>query len=123
MITAERNRLTRAPKVLRKEITAHIRWLEQRLTVCDQDLDRMLRSSPLWREPENLLRAVPGIGPALCATLLAELLELGRLGRREIAKLVGVAPLNRDSGTLRGKRRVWGGRGQSPRRVVDSGVG
>jgi transposase len=112
MITAERNRLGRAPKVLRKEITAHIRWLEQRLTARDQDLDRMLRSSPLWRERENLLRAVPGVGPVLCATLLAELPELGRLGRREIAKLVGVAPLNRDSGTLRGKRTVWGGRGQ-----------
>ena len=112
MITAERNRLGRAPNVLRKEITAHIRWLEQRLTARDQDLDRMLRSSPLWRERENLLRAVPGVGPVLCATLLAELPELGRLGRREIAKLVGVAPLNRDSGTLRGKRTVWGGRGQ-----------
>ena len=112
MITAERNRLARAPKVLRKEITAHIRWLEQRLMERDRDLDRMLRGSPLWREREDLLRGVPGVGPVLCATLLAELPELGRLGRREIAKLVGVAPLNRDSGTLRGKRTVWGGRGQ-----------
>ena len=77
-----------------------------------RDLDRMLRGSPLWRKGENLLRGVPGVGPVLCATLLAELPELGRLGRREIAKLVGVAPLNRDSGTLRGKRTVWGGRGQ-----------
>jgi transposase len=66
----------------------------------------------LWREREDLLRGVPGVGPVLCATLLAELPELGRLDRREIAKLVGVAPLNRDSGTLRGKRTVWGGRGQ-----------
>jgi transposase len=112
MITAERNRLARAPKVLRKEITAHIRWLEQRLMERDRDLDRMLRGSPLWREREDLLRGVPGVGPVLCATLLAELPELGRLGRREIAKLVGVAPLNRDSGTLRGKRTVCGGRGQ-----------
>jgi transposase len=112
MITAERNRLARAPKVLRKEIAAHIRWLENRLLERDRELDRMLRSSPLWREREDLLRGVPGVGPVLCATLLAELPELGRLGRREIAKLVGVAPLNRDSGTLRGKRTVWGGRGQ-----------
>jgi len=110
MITAERNRLGRAPKLLRKEIAAHIRWLEGRLKERDRDLDRMLRSSPLWREREDLLRAVPGVGPVLCATLLADLPELGALSRREIAKLVGVAPLNRDSGTLRGRRTVWGGR-------------
>jgi len=102
MITAERNRLSRAPKVLCREITAHIRWLERRVMERDEDLDRMLRRSPLWREKETLLRAVPGVGPLLCATLLAELPELGRLDRRAIAKLVGVAPLNRDSGTLRG---------------------
>ena len=112
MITAERNRLGSAPKLLRKEITAHIRWLEGRLKERDRDLDRMLRSSPLWREREDLLRAVPGVGPVLCATLLADLPELGALSRREIAKLVGVAPLNRDSGTLRGRRTVWGGRAQ-----------
>lgn len=110
MLTAERNRFASAPKLLRKELTAHIRWLEARLTERDRDLDRMLRSSPLWREREDLLRAVPGIGPVLCATLLAELPELGRLGRREISKLVGVAPLNRDSGAMRGRRTVWGGR-------------
>ncbi len=110
MITAERNRLGSAPKVLHKEITAHIRWLEGRLKERDRDLDRMLRSSPLWREREDLLRAVPGVGPVLCATLLADLPELGALSRHEIAKLVGVAPLNRDSGTMRGRRTVWGGR-------------
>ena len=110
MLTAERNRFANAPKLLRKELAAHIRWLEARLTERDRDLDRMLRNSPLWREREDLLRGVPGIGPVLCATLLAELPELGRLSRREIAKLVGVAPLNRDSGAMRGKRTVWGGR-------------
>jgi transposase len=68
MLTAERNRLGTAPK-LRKEITAHIRWLEGRLKERDRDLDRMLRSSPVWRERENLLRGVPGVGPVLCATL------------------------------------------------------
>ena len=73
MLTAERNRFANAPKLLRKELTAHIRWLEARLKERDRDLDRMLRSSPLWREREDLLRSVPGIGPVLCATLLAEL--------------------------------------------------
>lgn len=112
MITAERNRLGAAPKVLRKEIIAHVRWLEGRLKERDRDLDRMLRSSPIWRERENLLRGVPGVGPVLCATLQANLPELGALSRHQIAKLVGVAPLNRDSGTLRGRRTVWGGRAQ-----------
>ena len=112
MITAERNRLDRAPKLLHKEISAHIRWLESRLKDRDRDLDRMLRSSPLWREREDLLRAVPGVGPVLCATLLADLPELGTLSRHQIAKLVGVAPLNCDSGTMRGRRAVWGGRAQ-----------
>jgi len=88
MITAERNRLARAPKVLRKEIAAHIRWLENRLLERDRELDRMLPSSPLWREREDLLRGVPGVGPVLCATLLAELPELGRLGnRRELNQI------------------------------------
>ena len=112
MITAERNRLSRAPKLLHKEIRAHLRWLEGRLKDRDHDLDRMLRNSPLWREREDLLRAVPGVGPVLCATLLADLPELGALSRHQIAKLVGVAPLNCDSGTMRGRRAVWGGRAQ-----------
>jgi transposase len=85
MLTAERKRLGRAPKLLQQEITAHIRWLEQRLKAGDSELDRRLRTSPLWREREELLRKVPGLGPVLCATLLAELPELGRLGRRVIA--------------------------------------
>ena len=110
MLTAERNRLSAAPKLLHQELAAHIRWLEARLEQRDGDLDRMLRASPLWREREDLLRAVPGVGRVLCTTLLAELPELGRLSRREIAKLVGVAPLNRDSGAMRGRRTVWGGR-------------
>src|SRR5216684_4656376 len=112
MITAERNRLGTAAKVLRKEITAHIRWLEGRLKERDRELGRMLRSSPLWREREDLLRAVPGVGPVLCATLQANLPELGQLSRHQIAKLVGVAPLNRDSGAMRGRRTVWGRRAQ-----------
>jgi transposase len=113
MITAERNRLSRVPSMLHKEILAHIRWLEQRLLQRDRELANQLRRSPLWREREELLRGVPGVGPTVSATLLAELPELGHLNRREIAKLVGVAPLNRDSGTWRGKRRVSGGRAQT----------
>ena len=110
MLTAERHRLGSAPKVLHREITAHIRWLEARLKERDRDLDRKLRGSPLGQEKEDLLRGVPGVGPVLCATLLAELPELGRLDRREVAKLAGVAPLNHDSGRLRGQRTGWGGR-------------
>ena len=92
MLAAERNRLAIAPKLLHKELNAHLRWLEGRLKDRDRELARQLRSSPLWREKEDLLRGVPGVGPVLCATLLAELPEPGRLGRREIAKLAGVAP-------------------------------
>lgn len=110
MLTAERNRLSSVPAELHREIRAHIRWLEARLKDRDRDLDRTLRNSPLWREREDLLRSVPGVGPVLCATLLAGLPELGRLNRREVAALVGVAPLNHDSGTMRGRRTVWGGR-------------
>jgi len=110
MLTAERNRLSSVPTELHREIRAHIRWLEARLKQRDRDLDRTLRNSPLWREQEDLLRSVPGVGPVLCTTLLAGLPELGRLNRREIAALVGVAPLNHDSGTMRGRRTVWGGR-------------
>jgi transposase len=110
MLTGERNRLNSVPTELHREIRAHIRWLEARLKQRDRDLDRTLRNSPLWREQEDLLRSVPGVGPVLCATILAGLPELGRLNRHEIAALVGVAPLNHDSGTMRGRRTIWGGR-------------
>jgi transposase len=88
----------------------HITWLEQELEDLDQDLDHQLRNSPLWREKENLLRSVKGVGPVTATTLLAELPELGQLDRRKIAALVGVAPFNRDSGRQHGKRAIWGGR-------------
>ncbi len=112
MLVAEQNRQQRAPKLVRGQIAGHINWLRKRLKRLDLDLDRMLRNSPLWRETENLLSSVPGVGRVLSCTLIAELPELGRLTRREIAKLAGVAPLNRDSGTMRGKRMIWGGRAQ-----------
>lgn len=110
MLVAEENRLKQAPSALHHQLRSHIDYLRKDLHRLNRDLDQLLRSSPLWREQENLLRGVPGVGPVLCATLLAELPELGRLTRREIAKLVGVAPLVRDSGTLRGRRVIWGGR-------------
>jgi transposase len=110
MLTAERNRLGSAPRTLRAEIQAHITWLKRRLARLDTDLGQAIRTSPAWRVQDDLLRSVPGVGPVLAATLLASLPELGRLDRKAIAALVGVAPLNRDSGTLRGRRRVWGGR-------------
>ena len=116
MVTAEGNRLERAGTPIRRSITEHIRWLERRVAAVDRDLDDTIQKSPVWRAKENLLRTVPGIGPVVSRTLLADLPELGRLNRKQIAALVGVAPLARDSGTLRGKRTVWGGR--APVRAV-----
>ena len=114
MLTAERNRLGqvagRGRRPVKKSLKAHIAFLERELRVADTDLGAMVRASPAWREKDDLLRSVPGVGPVLSLTLLAELPELGRLSRREVAKLAGVAPLARDSGTLRGHRYVHGGR-------------
>ncbi|MHB1194940.1 MAG: IS110 family RNA-guided transposase [Longimicrobiales bacterium] len=110
MITAEKNRLGFALKPVQKGIEKHIRWLERQLQDVDHDLESMIRDSPVWAAKSDLLRAVPGVGPNLSRTLIAELPELGRLSHKQIAALVGVAPLARDSGTMRGKRMVWGGR-------------
>jgi len=116
MLTAEKQRLGQAPAPVRRQITEHIHWLERSLAEVDRDLDQAIRTSPVWRAKEQLLRSVPGVGPVLSRTLLASLPELGTLRRRQIAALVGVAPLNRDSGTRRGKRACWGGR--APVRAV-----
>ena len=111
MLVSEKNRLSAAATVaVRPRIEAHIAWLERELEDLDEGLRRTLRQSPVWREKDDLLRTVPGVGEQLSLTLLAYLPELGTLDRRQIAALVGVAPFNRDSGTLRGKRTVWGGR-------------
>lgn len=110
MLTAEQHRLSRAPRRVHKRIAAHIRWLQSELKRADEELDQTIRQRPLWREQEDLLKSVPGIGPVVSRTVLAELPELGRLNRKQIAALVGVAPLNWDSGTLRGRRAIWGGR-------------
>jgi len=112
MITAEKNRFRTATHRVRPQVQGHIRWLEESLEGLDKDLGDLIRSSPLWRAKEKVLRSTPGVGPVLSMTLLSDLPELGVLNRGEIAALVGVAPFNRDSGTLRGKRKVWGGRGQ-----------
>ena len=111
MLVAETNRMHACPDAaLRKSIYEHVAWLRSQVKGLDRDLDGKLRGTPLWREKDDLLRTVPGVGPVLSRTLLAELPELGTLDRGKIAALVGVAPMNRDSGTLRGKRRIWGGR-------------
>jgi len=112
MLTAEKNRLRTAAPAVRGYIEEHILWLERSLSDLDSELGQAIHSSDIWRAQDNLLQSVPGVGPVLSITLLAELPELGCLNRKEIAALVGVAPLNRDSGTLRGRRTIWGGRSQ-----------
>lgn len=111
MLGAEHNRrrLLESP-ALQRRLDAHIRWLERALHDLEDDIDTTIRSSPMWRATEDLLRSVPGIGPITASTLIADLPELGHLDRRKIAALVGVAPINRDSGTLRGRRMIAGGR-------------
>jgi transposase len=110
MRTAEQKRLGKAPPRLQTDIQTQITGLDTRLAALDNDLDTTLRTSPVWREREELLRSVPGIGPACTRTLRLDLPEWGTLSRQRLATLVGVAPLNRDSGTLRGSRTIWGGR-------------
>lgn len=114
MLQAERNRsgqvFGKGQRLVKKSLKAHIAYLEREVRITDTDLGEMVTASPVWREHDELLQSVPGVGPVLSRTLLADLPELGQLSRREIAKLVGVAPLSRDSGTMRGRRFVQGGR-------------
>jgi transposase len=110
MRMAERQRLDTAPLPVQRRIARHITFLEQELAEVDREMRDRIEQSPLWRERDDLLRSVPGIGPATAFTLVAELPELGALDRKAIAALVGVAPLACESGTLRGRRLVWGGR-------------
>ena len=112
MLTAEKNRLKQASRTVRERIKEHIAFLEEELDQSNRDLDALLQQSPIWRERENLLRSVPGMGPVASATVIAALPELGQLSRKEIAKLAGIAPLNRESGRYRGHRMVWGGRAE-----------
>jgi len=110
MLTAEKNRLGFAPQPVHRGIQAHIRWLERQLDDVTKELAALIEASPVWRAKDDLLQSVPGVGPILSCTLLGELPELGTVSDKQIAALAGVAPLARDSGTLRGKRMVWGGR-------------
>lgn len=110
MLTAERNRLPQATGWVRRQLKTHIAGLQRQLAALDQELARLIQARPVWRAQDALLSSVPGIGPVTAACLLAELPELGKLNRKQIAALVGVAPHNRDSGNYRGKRSVWGGR-------------
>jgi transposase len=120
MRQAERTRtgqvFGKGKRVVKKSLQNHIRYLERELRMTDTDLGAMIKASPVWRERDALLQSVPGVGPVLSRTLLADVPELGRRSRRELAKRVGVAPLRRDSGTMRGRRFVQGGR--APVRAV-----
>jgi transposase len=110
MLQAEEQRLTMARRTLRPQLQQHIEWLRGQLRDVDRELQTMVRESPVWREQDDLLRSVPGVGPVLATTLLAELPELGRLTGKEIAALAGLAPVNWDSGQYRGTRHIAGGR-------------
>lgn len=110
MLTAERQRLDSALPQVRVQIQRHLAWLETELVDLERTLQNQVQASPVWRERENLLRSVPGIGPTTALTLLADLPELGQLDRKAIAALVGVAPLSCESGVWRGRRIIWGGR-------------
>jgi transposase len=110
MRTAEQNRLAGTTADLAKDIEAHLPWRNERLATLDDDLETRLRASPVWRENDDLLQSAPGSGPVCARPLLLELPELGTLTRQQVAALVGVAPLNCDRGTLRGRRMIWGGR-------------
>ena len=105
-----------SPEPVARRIRAHIRWLEKELERTDRELDEAVHDSEVWRRNERLLRSVPRVGPVLARTLLAELPELVTITHKRLSSLVGVAPFNRDSGKIRGKREVWGGR--APVRVT-----
>jgi transposase len=110
MITTETNRLRTAPSCTRKNLEAHVAWLKRCLEELDKELGQAIRQSPVWREKDKLLKSTPGVGQVLSMTLLADVPELGLLTGKEVSALVGVAPMNCDSGQFRGRRRVWGGR-------------
>lgn len=110
MLVAEQHRLARAEPAIVADVRAHIAWLRKRLARVDEDLTRAIKASPVWRAKDDLLQSMPAIGHVVALTMIADLPELGQLNRRQVSALVGVAPLNRDSGVMRGKRLVWGGR-------------
>ncbi len=118
MITAEKNRFKAArADSIRQGIQEHIKWLQKELQGIDEGLKEEIKSNESWQEKDKILRSTPGVGKVLSTTLIAQLPELGTLNRRQIAALVGVAPLNRDSGKMRGKRTIWGGR-EATRKIL-----
>ncbi len=110
MMVAEKNRLHTCHPNLTAEIKEHLEWMEQRLKALEEEIQKRIQKTDIWHKKDDLLRTVPGIGKVVSSTLLAELPELGKVNRKKIAALVGVAPLNRDSGKYKGRRGVWGGR-------------
>lgn len=110
MLTAERNRVGRAHGLLRRRLQAHIKWLNKELSQTNDDLKAAIEDSPVWAAKDRILTSAPGVGKVSSFTLVVDLPELGFINRKEITALVGAAPLNRDSGTFRGKRIIWGGR-------------
>lgn len=112
MIAMEKNRMHTATKAMKQKIRTHIDWLKTELEDLDGQMESMIKKSPVWKEKQDLLLSVPGVGKVLARTLLSSLPELGQLQRRQIAALAGLAPYNCDSGKYRGQRRIWGGRVQ-----------
>ena len=112
MIVAETNRLNAATRRNRRDIQAHIRWLQKRQDQIDDEIKRNIKNSPLWRTTDQILQSASGVGPATSSTLISCVPELGQLNGKKIACLIGVAPLNRDSGRFKGRRMIWGGRAQ-----------
>jgi transposase len=110
MLTDEKNRRAAAAHTVRDKIEEHIDWLEKSIAALDQQLKALLQSSPRWHAKDQILQSVPGIGPVVSFSMIASLPELGTLNRQQLSKLVGVAPLNRDSGQQRGSRHIYGGR-------------
>jgi len=117
MIRSEQNRLHSAPKWTQKEIQTHLKWLKKALEKMDKEISDLIKGSPIWREKDAILQSFKGVGPVTSAILLASVPELGTIASKPLSALIGVAPLNRDSGQFRGKRAVWGGR-ESVRSVL-----
>lgn len=112
MIVAETNRIRTASRRTRRDIQTHIHWLQKRLDQIDAEIKHDIQNGPLWRTTDQILQSTPGVGPTTSAMLISCVPELGQLNRKKIASLIGVAPLNRDSGRFKGRRMIWGGRAQ-----------